>query len=98
MRGGRHRLRWPWTSYAEWSERDKAQSDEIFDRFDLDKDGYLNYVELRSLGIATGGELPKASYDAVCEEIGESQVVLPSTCSSPCTPMQIWAMRTAITT
>ena len=27
----------------------KQKSDEIFDRFDVDKDGYMNYEELRTL-------------------------------------------------
>jgi hypothetical protein len=48
----------------------KQKSDEIFDRFDVDKDGYMNYEELRALGKATGGDLPHAAYMALCEEIG----------------------------
>ena len=57
------------------AERDEAnavkrKSDEIFDRFDADKDSYLSYNELRELGRATGGELPKAAYTSICEEIG----------------------------
>jgi hypothetical protein len=57
------------------AERDDAgtvrrKSDEIFDRFDVDRDAHLNYRELRELGRATGGELPQAAYKSICEEIG----------------------------
>ena len=48
----------------------KRKSDEIFRHFDADGDGYLNYSELKKLGIATGGELPKLAYDSICQEIG----------------------------
>ena len=48
----------------------KQKSDEIFERFDVDKDGYMNYEELRALGKATGGDLPNAAYISLCEEIG----------------------------
>lgn len=48
----------------------KQKSDEIFEKFDVDRDGYLNFNELRALGKATGGELPHAAYAAVCQEIG----------------------------
>jgi len=56
------------------AERDanstKRKSDEIFDRFDVDRDGYLNFRELCELGRATGGDLPHAAYVSVCQEIG----------------------------
>ncbi len=56
------------------AERDatvtKQKSDEIFQHFDVDGDSYLNYTELRKLGLATGGELPKPAYKSICEEIG----------------------------
>lgn len=48
----------------------RRKSDEIFDHFDQDRDGYLGYKELRALGQATGGELPKAAYVSICSEIG----------------------------
>ena len=48
----------------------KRKSDEIFDRFDADGDGYLNFDELRALGQATGGDLVQARYKMLCEEIG----------------------------
>ena len=48
----------------------RHKSDEIFERFDADGDGFLNYLELRALGKATGGDLPEAAYVAVCGEIG----------------------------
>lgn len=56
------------------SERDaaatKTKSDAIFDRFDEDKDGLLNYRELKALGAATGGVLPRSAYTSICNEIG----------------------------
>lgn len=52
------------------AEATKRKSDAIFDRFDVDKDGYMNYEELRALGLATGGDLPEVAYVALCEEIG----------------------------
>ena len=52
------------------ADETKRKSDEIFDHFDQDRDGYLNFPELRALGLATGGELVKSAYDAVCQEIG----------------------------
>ena len=48
----------------------KRKSDEIFAHFDADRDGYLNFQELRALGSATGGELPQSAYGAICSEIG----------------------------
>lgn len=48
----------------------RRKSDEIFERFDVDRDGYLSFQELRALGKATGGELPEAAFVAVCQEIG----------------------------
>jgi hypothetical protein len=48
----------------------KRKSDEIFARFDADRDELLNFSELAELGQATGGELHKATYKAICEEIG----------------------------
>lgn len=48
----------------------KRKSDAIFDRFDADGDGYLNFDELRALGLATGGELPHPAFVAICEELG----------------------------
>ena len=48
----------------------KRKSDAIFDKFDVDGDGYLNYTELRALGKATGGELPHPAYVSICGEIG----------------------------
>ena len=39
------------------ADETKRKSDEIFEHFDQDKDGYLNFPELRALGLATGGEL-----------------------------------------
>ena len=32
------------------------------DRFDVDKDGLLNFAELRALGQATGGDLAPPTY------------------------------------
>ena len=48
----------------------KTKSDEIFDHFDRDQDGYLNFNELRALGRATGGDLERNTYGAICQEIG----------------------------
>ena len=48
----------------------KQKSDAIFERFDVDRDGYMNYAELKALGAATGGELPRAAFVSVCEELG----------------------------
>ena len=48
----------------------KRKSDKIFEKFDKDRDGYLNYMELCELGRATGGDLPQAAYVAVCQELG----------------------------
>ena len=54
-------------------ERDETEarrkSDEIFERFDADGDGFLNFEELHSLGQATGGELAFETYTAVCQEV-----------------------------
>ena len=35
-----------------------------------DRDGYMNFQELRELGRATGGDLPRPAYVSICEEIG----------------------------
>ena len=48
----------------------KRKSDAIFDRFDIDTDGFMNFQELRALGKATGGDLPHAAYLSLCQEIG----------------------------
>ena len=48
----------------------KQKSDAIFERFDADRDGFLNYRELKNLGAATGGQLPRAAYTSICNEIG----------------------------
>ena len=48
----------------------REKSDAIFQHFDKDQDGYLNYSELRALGQATGGELPQIAYKSICDEIG----------------------------
>ena len=48
----------------------KRKCDAIFDHFDVDHDGYLNYKELHALGQATGGELPHPAYVSICGEIG----------------------------
>ena len=48
----------------------KEKSDKIFERFDKDGDGFLNFKELKELGAATGGQLPREAYDSICGEIG----------------------------
>lgn len=48
----------------------RRKSDAIFEHFDRDQDGYLNFKELRALGQATGGDLPHAAFASICEEIG----------------------------
>ena len=48
----------------------QRKSDAIFDKFDIDRDGLLNYRELSALGRATGGDLPQPAYVSVCKEIG----------------------------
>ena len=48
----------------------RKKSDAIFARFDVDRDGLLNFNELRALGLATGGDLPRVAYTSICQEIG----------------------------
>ena len=48
----------------------KRKSDAIFEKFDVDKDGFLNLKELHALGQATGGDLPYPAYVSICQEIG----------------------------
>ena len=55
---------------AKAATRQREKSDAIFDAFDQDKDGYMNYAELRALGTATGGSLTEIAYCAICEELG----------------------------
>ena len=56
--------------HASGAKRQREKSDAIFDTFDADKDGFMNFAELAALGTATGGELPEIAYGAICSEVG----------------------------
>jgi len=58
------------SSLAELSEEQREEIEEAFKLFDLDKDGYIDYHELKVAMKALGFELPKAEIMAILQRDG----------------------------
>ena len=58
------------TSLAELSEEQREEIGEAFNLFDLDKDGYIDYHELKVAMKALGFDLPKAEILAILQTHG----------------------------